>query len=392
MFFEFRGAKMRVNFAMWSTDRCGGVRAVFEIANRLSKKGHKVGITALGGDHGWFPLEVEVNYVELPLVIRILNRFSAFWHKKPLTLLDVSFRKSESRFAELARKLSEAIPDCDISVATWFHTALPVWHSNKGQRFYLMQDFPEQMKSRYDRGLFQTTLSLPMFFLTNSKYTKDIVLNAQPTARVKIVGAGVNTRIFYPRKKRVIDSGGRPIVMVFVRSEFFRGTDLAFKILNHVNKVFPIHAILVGKVPKETEMDFRYSSYEAVSDDELAGLYSTSDLFLFTSVAEGFGLPPLEAMACGVPVAMTDCGGNREYANQGYNCVMLLSKDVKELGDQIVKTLRDKKLLGELIKGGLETARKLTWDDVVGRIDSAFMKKGSVLDNVSLVWNKQASG
>src|SRR5665648_976586 len=58
---------MNINFAMWGVERTGGVRVLFEIANRLTKKGHKVIITTLGkpGSHAWFPLEVsEIIYAE----------------------------------------------------------------------------------------------------------------------------------------------------------------------------------------------------------------------------------------------------------------------------------------------------------------------------------------
>ena len=50
-------------------------------------------------------------------------------------------------------------------------------------------------------------------------------------------------------------------------------------------------------------------------DAQMAEFYRGCDIFVFTSFIEGFGLPPLEAMACGVPVLTTDCGGIREYAN-----------------------------------------------------------------------------
>ena len=54
----------------------------------------------------------------------------------------------------------------------------------------------------------------------------------------------------------------------------------------------------------------------------LAELYSSADIFLFTSYAESFGLPPLEAMACGTTVVTTDCKGNRDYAIGEYNCLI----------------------------------------------------------------------
>jgi glycosyltransferase involved in cell wall biosynthesis len=204
-----------------------------------------------------------------------------------------------------------------------------------------MQDFHEQeMPSAYDRKVFQTTLRLPMYFLTNSEFTKEVVLEVQPNAKVKVVGAGVNLEVFYPRKKRVIDSHGVPIVAVIVRKEPIKQASLAIEVLNQVNKVVPIHAILIGKIPQNVRIDFHFSSYTRITDNELAELYSASDLFLFTSSVEGFALPPLEAMACGTPVVTTDCKGNRDYATDGFNCLISPQKDKEQLVSQTVNVLK----------------------------------------------------
>ena len=365
---------MKINFAIWSAglEGGGGVRLVFEIANWLSKMGDKVSITALGGDHRWFPLEAEVNYVGLPKTMRFVSPLFRLGHKRPMTFLDVRFTRLGSRpHLDLTEALSEATPDCDANVATWFHTAFAVWLSKKGQRFYLMQDFYEQMKNDYDQKLFRDTLKLPMYFLTISKYTQQIVLEIQPNARSKIIGAGVNTEVFYPRKKKTIASDGHPVIMVMARKEPFKRTALAIESINEINKITPIHAVLVGEIPQNVKMNFPYSCFKHVSDDELANLYSNSDVFLFTSVAEGFALPPLEAMACGTPVVTTNCKGNLDYATDGFNCLISPPEDKEQLVSLTVNVLRKEKLRDRLIAGGLETAKRFTWSSVVDRFEKA---------------------
>jgi Glycosyltransferase len=62
-----------------------------------------------------------------------------------------------------------------------------------------------------------------------------------------------------------------------------------------------------GELRSRFRPEFPYVYYrKGLTDEELARIYSGSDVFLFTSRAESFGLPPLEAMACGAAVVSTD--------------------------------------------------------------------------------------
>jgi glycosyltransferase involved in cell wall biosynthesis len=70
---------------------------------------------------------------------------------------------------------------------------------------------------------------------------------------------------------------------------------------------------------KEVRPRFRYTIFSNVDDETLAKLYSSFDVFMFTSCRKGFGLPQLEAMASCTAVAIMDCGGVRDYAVDGYD-------------------------------------------------------------------------
>ncbi|WP_342632961.1 glycosyltransferase [Metallosphaera yellowstonensis] len=85
-----------------------------------------------------------------------------------------------------------------------------------------------------------------------------------------------------------------------------------------------------------------------MDDEKLSRLYSSADAFIFTSYAESFGLPPLEAMACGTPVVMSDNKGSRDYAVNGYNALVSQPGDVKSLSDNLIKVLQDDKLRQQL--------------------------------------------
>ena len=97
-----------------------------------------------------------------------------------------------------------------------------------------------------------------------------------------------------------------------------------------------------------------------VSDAELRALYSLCQVAVYPSVYEGFGLPPLEAMACGAPV-ITSRIPVIEETSAGAS-VMIDPLDVKELTTALVELLTTDTKREELRKLGLERASQYTWE------------------------------
>ncbi|HUZ47371.1 MAG TPA: glycosyltransferase family 1 protein [Terriglobia bacterium] len=102
------------------------------------------------------------------------------------------------------------------------------------------------------------------------------------------------------------------------------------------------------------------------SDDELAGLYRGAVAFVFPSLYEGFGLPPLEAMACGTPVLGSKAAAIPEILADAGLLVDPLS--VEEIADAIRRLVRDSALRESLRRKGPERARKFTWVDSARKI------------------------
>lgn len=96
-------------------------------------------------------------------------------------------------------------------------------------------------------------------------------------------------------------------------------------------------------------------------DSDMADAYRRADIFISTSWWEGFGLPPLEAMACGCAVILSDAGGVREYARPGENCLMFEPRNETELEECLTRLARDKQLRTELSNNGTQQAKRFTW-------------------------------
>ncbi len=95
-------------------------------------------------------------------------------------------------------------------------------------------------------------------------------------------------------------------------------------------------------------------------------LYQDADLVIAPSWREGFGLVPLEAMACGVPVVCSGVGGMADYIRDGVNARITPANDAKGLALAVREVLGDSALRGVLTKGGLSTASGLEVEDSAG--------------------------
>ncbi len=97
-----------------------------------------------------------------------------------------------------------------------------------------------------------------------------------------------------------------------------------------------------------------------ISDEDLPFFYFGADLFVFPSLYEGFGLPPLEAMACGIPVISSSAASLPEVV--GKAAVLFDPYDVEGLSYAMEDILFNDSLKKELIRRGLEQAQKFSWE------------------------------
>ena len=149
-----------------------------------------------------------------------------------------------------------------------------------------------------------------------------------------------------------------------------KNIDGLIKAFNLLKEQIPHNLIIAGKngwnyeyvfrLVDELKLNDRVWFTGAVTDDELKLLYKNASLFVYPSYYEGFGLPPLEAMACGCPTlvsnvtSLPEVVGNEEMTFNPY--------DERNIGYKINNILNNEDLRAEFINYGLERVKNFSWN------------------------------
>ncbi|MCB0044409.1 MAG: glycosyltransferase family 4 protein [Caldilineaceae bacterium] len=338
---------MRIAFVLSSLRLSGGVLLVAEYANRLSARGHAITLVtpaASVSPHVQERLHVDVAIAE---AARGLPQ-----SRSPLALL------------RLTGALRAAIPPADAVIATHTPTVLPVLlargHARRG---WLYMDYPEMFAGRrVERFLLDFT---PRFFdriFTISQPLTDTV-SGHTRAPIDTIRGGLGQPEMLFGRPRISPGDGLIRVLYVGDMRPRKGLREVLTAADQLAVDFPnLLLVIASKEPCVLETDASVEFHLAPSDAELARLYRSSDLFLSASWGEGLGYPPLEAMACGTPVVLTDSMGVRDYAVDGENCLMTPARNGAALAAAAARVLRDPALAARLAAAGRRTAARYDWE------------------------------
>lgn len=109
-----------------------------------------------------------------------------------------------------------------------------------------------------------------------------------------------------------------------------------------------------------------------LSYEELPLLYNAAKVLLYPSLYEGFGLPILEAMACGTPVIISNVSSMPEVG--GDAAIYVDPKDTDDIRNNLKNVMEDRKLKDELIKKGFEQARKFSWEKTANETAEVYQR------------------
>lgn len=236
-------------------------------------------------------------------------------------------------------------PTCLFAATTIEVERCAVLRSTKGWR----QKWLNRM-TQINARIEQQALTHVDAVFAESTYTYDNLKLMLAPNRLYLAPPGVDTDFYHPAaRQRVAD----PYVLSVGRfGDPRKNTKLLFEAYAHLRKQLPSapKLVLAGQtVPVES--DRRYAldlglknSIEILPDvtaEQLRGLYRGASLFVLSSDEEGLGMVILEAMACGLPVVSTDCGGPRMIVSEGETGLLTPVGDAVALSNAMLTLLEN---------------------------------------------------
>lgn len=304
---------MRVTFVTPHAGMSGGIRVIADHARGLVQRGHEVTVISE-------PIRPMGWWESLKLHFRGQPKSTG----NPVQQSHLDGLGLNHRVLTHNGPISDAeLPDSDVMVVTWFSRAEAIAHvaQSKGVKVYLLQHDDRcivgpSFAHLHDRIV--KTWQLPMRRIAVSKWIANRVEAEAKGDPVRVVINGVDHQIFRagPRSQ----TGQLTIGMYFNRTGF-KACGVAVEAYRRARdkwgKQVNLTAMGLEERPNEPEFPVEASYVQNPSREKIAEFYRACDVWLFTSREEGYGLPILEAMACGTPVIATNTGAAEELCSGG---------------------------------------------------------------------------
>ncbi|MDI6814878.1 MAG: sugar phosphate nucleotidyltransferase, partial [Dehalococcoidales bacterium] len=237
-----------------------------------------------------------------------------------------------------------------------------IHHPNRRDKFYLSLDY---------KGIKKAARIIAVSHATKRDLNKHLAI---PEEHISVVHEGIDHRVFKPTTRRLVDYP----YLLFVGSEHprknFARVLRAFSKLKSDRRFKDLKLVKVGKAGGP-EAEFRKHTLQVinelniprdvvftdyVAEEDLPAYYSGAQCFVFPSLYEGFGFPPLEAMACGCPVIVSNVTSLPEITGEA--AIKVEPHGTNNLASAVKMVLTDERLRQELVSKGLEQAKQFSWE------------------------------
>lgn len=213
--------------------------------------------------------------------------------------------------------------------------------------------------------------------VTASRNTKkDILKYSQTKAKISIIPLGID----HLRKSKGLNQhANKPYLLYLGTIEPRKNLEMLIDVFEKLknNHQIPHKLIIAGKIGwkakkiiKKLKKDKNIILTGYLTEKQKTNIYKNADIFIYPSLYEGFGLPPLEAMSYGIPVICSNNSSLKEIF--GNNALLFDAKNPKELKAQILKLINNKPLYKNLSTSGNAFAKQFTWEKTAKETLKAF--------------------
>ncbi len=329
-------AKPKVCYLLESAELWGGVKIVLEQAEALRSRGFDASIVIRGARPDWFETDVPVTSVT-----------------------DFGGRH---------------LPKADCYVGTFWTTAGAAHDTGLGIGAHLVQGYEghypgsaahlAQIEFAYGLKTAKIAISPHLADLVRTRFGQDCV----------VVRNGINCDVFHPRGRNTRDSSTPLRIAITGPFEVeWKGIAPALRALSELRtEGLSFELVRISQFPMSADEQEILSAdeyHEHIDAATLADVLRTCDIAVAPSTEiEGFGLPAMEAMACGCALVLSDIPAFRGFAAAlgGWRSHGLFVPvgDVRAIGDAVRRLMEDDEMRNELASSGVELAKRYSWVEV----------------------------
>ncbi len=342
----------------------GGFKVAYEYANGLAERGWNVRVV--------HPRVLSADEIELVRSSPFLR--TRRWLGYQRSRLTGDYRPD--RWFQVSPKVEllctrtlepRFLPPSDAWVATFWDTA--TWANTlPGAQLYLIQHLetwcgPEQAV--------MATWKLPLRKIVISRWLEDVANRlAEPS---DYIPNGLDFKTF-GMDVRPEDRDANTIAMLYHHSDWKGSADGVKAICQVKAKIPQLRVRLFGVPGRPSGLPDWVEYNRNPRQGKLREIYNWAAIFMSPSWAEGWPLPPAEALQCGAVLAATDIGGHREYAIDGETALLSPAKDPGALAANLLRLLEDRELRIQLAHRGQQHIQQFTWDRAISAFESVLRK------------------
>ncbi|AFM43256.1 glycosyltransferase [Desulfosporosinus acidiphilus SJ4] len=246
----------------------------------------------------------------------------------------------------------------------------------------------QYLKSLVERIYYKLAMAISTgrteYIITDSNFSKQEILKyfAVQEKKIKVIYLGCSEE-FKPvtdlnTLTNVRNKFGlhRPYVLTIGGNEPRKNVERLIKIFPRLSETFKIDLAIIGGSWRGNTLNTNSRNADnifylgSVDQQDLISLYSMSELFVFPSLYEGFGLPILEAMACGTPVATSNSSSIPEVAGEA--AILFDPLNENSIYEVVSGILGSQEIKEELRLRGLERIKLFSWSDTLDQITEAY--------------------
>lgn len=332
---------MKINFVVPSTVLGGGLRVILIYANYLTDKGHDVCIY-LPGVYYW--KDAGKVSIKTSIANSILRRNKLPWFNNKCTIKVVPLIRNAF------------VRNADVTIATAWFTARDVYELSvdKGKKAYFIQDYEiwHQNKEVVD-----ATYKLDMKRVTITNTLREVIKKECGVESEVIYNGHNSSEYITSEKKR---NNPKTVIMLGNFADY-KGGKVGLEILKRMHEKYNIRIIIFSAQRYETlpnYVEFYYRPERRL----LISLYQQSDICLFPSKQEAWGLSAIEAMANKAAVVGFRTGCLKEIAVNNETALIVNNFEEKALELELDRLINDDILLTKLQNNAYELVKNYSWE------------------------------